>query len=102
MTGLLDAAAVAERYGLREVKSARRLMREVPGTFDLGRGRLRVSLDDLETWERSRRVRTISESSAQLPLRRRRANVPPGARPGFVPLESGWWKLPNAPGSADR
>lgn len=87
---VLDVPAVMRRYGLRDARTARALMREA-GALVAGR-RLMVREDHLDAWECAQASRWPATAEHPQPVRRRRA----GTRrvPGAAPLQPGWWRDP--------
>lgn len=84
---ILRVDEVMARYGVKDERTARRLMNEA-GAFKVG-GRLVVREDDLGAWER-RRVNVVQASPAPTPplvaVRRQRV---PSASPSTGP---DWWR----------
>jgi hypothetical protein len=68
------------RYGWRDQRAARRLMREA-GAFKVG-GRLVLRADDLDRYERERRAQAAAPTAAASPRR---------SRPAAIPAP-GWWR----------
>lgn len=89
---LLDVPAVMARYGLRDRRSARRLMDEANG-FVIA-GRLVVSVADLAAHEeRLRAARRAPQRPQEAPGARGRGRTFPGASKGARrPLAPGWWR----------
>jgi hypothetical protein len=81
LPAIVGVANVQRRYGIRDPRVARRVMREAGG-FIVAR-RLMVRLDALDAWERGLREGPPAATVAR-PKPVRRAPVP-GAAPG-------WWK----------
>ena len=98
---LLTSEQVAARYRLRELATARRIMREAGG-FEVAR-KLLVSTSDLASWEAARRPRRDEATSEQIaqrrPAARRSAEAPRGratsrtsSAPASDELSAGWWR----------
>ena len=79
---ILTAAQVAERYGYRDLRAARRLMRRAGG-FKVG-GRLVIRAEDLGRHEQAQ----LSREGAPV------AGQPPPAMPdrSSDDLPAGWWR----------
>lgn len=89
--GVLD---VQRRYGLRDPRAARRVMRDA-GSFTVG-SRMVVRVDTLDAWEQAQAAPTPPAQERPRPARptpRRSTSRTP--RTG-QPLRPGWWR--EAPG----
>lgn len=94
MSGVfLDTAAVMARYGIRDARSARRIMDDAGGLVVAGR--LVLALADLERWEELQKgARRQQARTAELPARAgtaRRA-LQKAREPRREPLKPGWWR----------
>ena len=79
---VLDAPAVCVRYGLRDPRAARAIMRETGGSFTVAR-RLLVHRVVLEAWEREQTSAAADEPAEPAPSRRARRQAPPHLPPDF-------------------
>ncbi len=88
---VLNAQAVATRYGLRDMPAARKVMRQA-GAFVVA-GRLVVRADDLDQWEQAQ-AEASRRSSVPVSRAPRSARGPKHAPSGgpTEPLAHGWWR----------
>jgi hypothetical protein len=84
---LLDAEAVRAELGLKDIRSARRIMRAA-GAFDLGGGRLRLDATDLSAWLEARRT---APKSLTTPGRAERVRRPVRVQRVSAELGARWW-----------
>lgn len=90
---LLTAEQVAARYALRDLATARRIMRAAGG-FKIA-GRLFVRVGDLVAYEAAQSGDAGDDAEPAVPPTRReerRASTPENATPSAVELPLGWWR----------
>jgi len=90
LPSLLSAKAVADRYGLRDLHAARKVMRQAGGFVVAGR--LMVRVDDLDAYERQQSEVAQRAANQSAPTPRRRAGTVRKPRPEPEELAPGWWR----------
>lgn len=84
---VLGVPQVMERYGLRDPRAARAVMRAA-GAFTAGR-RLLVRVDALDEWERSQATPVVPRPRTRARAARRRHAT---RRADTSALQPGWWR----------
>lgn len=87
---IVDVESVMDRYGLRDRRSARRLMDEAGAFFICGR--LVIRRDDLLAHEEALRAARRPDASSPRVVSPASRRITRPAPPRSAPLAPGWWR----------